>query len=196
LQLRQENKIVRPRQEGIQINIKNSAMKKIYFFLFGAFLAISGFGQRLSDSIHYGTQNPIYILDSVLSNKDALSKLDPNDIESISVWKGKSAVERYGNMAAGGAIVISTKTAARRRLWSLLCASSNKYEELIKSPEADSIVTYKLNGEIILKSSEARLYEINALTLKEVSITAEPETSAGSVRQPHYIVSIIANLPK
>jgi TonB-dependent receptor-like protein len=170
-------------------------MKKIYLFLFGGFLAISGFSQRSTDTSHYGNQNALYILDSVVSNKDAIAKLNPDDIESISVWKGKSAIERYGNMAAGGAIVINTKITARKRLWSLLCAASDQYRELIKSPEADSAVTYKLNGEIILKGTEGRLFDVNALNLKEVSIANE-ETSVSSVRQPHYIVSIIANLPK
>ena len=40
---------------------------------------------------------------------DALSTMNPDDIESISILKGASAAALYGAVAANGVIMITTK---------------------------------------------------------------------------------------
>lgn len=54
-----------------------------------------------------GNNTPLYVIDGV-ANRDDLSRLDPNDIESISVLKDASAAI-YGAQAANGVILITTK---------------------------------------------------------------------------------------
>jgi TonB-dependent SusC/RagA subfamily outer membrane receptor len=70
--------------------------------------------------------NPIYVIDGVIQGaKDSvvvdsiaakqLSDLGPDDIASIEVLKGPTAIERYGPGAHNGAVIITTKAKSRRR---------------------------------------------------------------------------------
>lgn len=47
---------------------------------------------------------------------DALSNINPDDIESINILKGASAAALYGSMAANGAIIITTKSGNEGKL--------------------------------------------------------------------------------
>jgi outer membrane receptor for ferrienterochelin and colicin len=72
-----------------------------------------------------GKAGPIVMVDGVQmmpdsstgpnSSKSVLDKIDPNDIASISVFKGTEAVEIYGDKAKDGIIVITTKSQASRK---------------------------------------------------------------------------------
>jgi Ca-activated chloride channel family protein len=57
-----------------------------------------------------GNTDPLYVIDGVPTNGDALRKLDPNSIESITVLKDASATAIYGSRATNGAIVITSKS--------------------------------------------------------------------------------------
>ena len=52
--------------------------------------------------------DPLYIIDGVPTT-DGLSKLNPNDIESMTILKDASASAIYGSRAANGVIIITTK---------------------------------------------------------------------------------------
>lgn len=51
----------------------------------------------------------IYILDGQEIQKDAMSFINPNTIQSISVLKKEHAIEKYGPQAHNGVVIISTK---------------------------------------------------------------------------------------
>ena len=54
------------------------------------------------------TNSPLWVIDGVIvGNSDP--KLNPNDVESISVLKDASATALYGNRGANGVIIITTK---------------------------------------------------------------------------------------
>lgn len=54
------------------------------------------------------TNSPLWVVDGIiLGNSDP--KLNPNDVESISVLKDASATSLYGNRGANGVILITTK---------------------------------------------------------------------------------------
>jgi TonB-linked SusC/RagA family outer membrane protein len=55
-----------------------------------------------------GNNNPLVVIDGVANRIGGLERLDPNDIESISVLKDASAAI-YGAQAANGVILITTK---------------------------------------------------------------------------------------
>ncbi len=55
-----------------------------------------------------GNNNPLYVIDGVPSRD--ISFLNPNDIQSMTVLKDASAASIYGSRAAGGVIVIETKS--------------------------------------------------------------------------------------
>jgi TonB-linked SusC/RagA family outer membrane protein len=63
---------------------------------------------RTSTNLGVGTQNPLVIVDGVIS-QNGLADLNGNDIESIEVLKGASSANTYGSAAAAGVIAITTK---------------------------------------------------------------------------------------
>lgn len=53
---------------------------------------------------------PIFVIDGEEKGADfEMNSIDPNDIESINVWKGEKAIEKYGEKAKNGVIEITTK---------------------------------------------------------------------------------------
>ncbi len=62
-----------------------------------------------------GTGNNSHLAaDSPVDYGSSLSDLNPDDIEKVTVLKGPGATALYGSRAAGGAIIITTKSGARK----------------------------------------------------------------------------------
>lgn len=57
---------------------------------------------------NFGIHNPLYIIDDVITS-GGIRDLNVNDIESLQILKDASAAAIYGNRAANGVIIISTK---------------------------------------------------------------------------------------
>jgi TonB-dependent SusC/RagA subfamily outer membrane receptor len=53
--------------------------------------------------------SPIVYVDGVLTKDYDLDKISPDQIESVTVLKNKSAIEKYGSKGKNGAILITTK---------------------------------------------------------------------------------------
>lgn len=63
-----------------------------------------------------GNLAPLVIIDGVAQAQGTpLNRINPNDIEQINVLKDKNAVAVYGDKAANGVILITTKTAAKKK---------------------------------------------------------------------------------
>lgn len=60
-----------------------------------------------------GTNNPLIIVDEKRITADEFKQLKPDDIESISVLKGQSAIDIYGDDGNDGVILIETKKSNR-----------------------------------------------------------------------------------
>ncbi len=56
----------------------------------------------------FGNNNPLYVVDGIPVN-NGLNFLNPNDIETIQVFKDAAAAAIYGNRAANGVVYITTK---------------------------------------------------------------------------------------
>lgn len=54
-------------------------------------------------------QEPLFILDGKAISKEAMEKIDPENMESVNVLKGDSAVKKYGEKGANGVIEIKIK---------------------------------------------------------------------------------------
>ncbi|GAA3573776.1 TonB-dependent receptor [Snuella lapsa] len=66
---------------------------------------------RGRSSISNGNNEPLWVVDGIIfGNSDP--KLNPNDIASLSVLKDASATALYGNRAANGVIIVTTKRGA------------------------------------------------------------------------------------
>ncbi|KFF02411.1 vWA domain-containing protein [Flavobacterium reichenbachii] len=59
---------------------------------------------------------PIYIVDGVAINANQMAKINPNDIDNVSVLKDKAATSVYGTRASNGVVVISTKNELYKNL--------------------------------------------------------------------------------
>jgi TonB-dependent SusC/RagA subfamily outer membrane receptor len=63
---------------------------------------------RTSTNLGVGTQNPLVIVDGVIS-QNGLADINGNDIETIEVLKGAASANTYGSAAAAGVVAITTK---------------------------------------------------------------------------------------
>jgi TonB-dependent SusC/RagA subfamily outer membrane receptor len=62
------------------------------------------------DTPHDPSKKPLYVIDGVImADSDALSKIKPDDIESVSVIKDEAAKAIYGEKGQNGVIVITMK---------------------------------------------------------------------------------------
>lgn len=66
---------------------------------------IRGIGTLVKDA-----DQPLYIVDGVAFDGN-IAELNPNDIESLSVLKDASSAALYGNRAANGVVIVTTKKA-------------------------------------------------------------------------------------
>lgn len=57
-----------------------------------------------------GNVNPLLVVDGIITPLFTLQTMNPNDIETISVLKDASSASIYGAQAAGGVILVTTKT--------------------------------------------------------------------------------------
>ncbi|MBT8305967.1 MAG: M56 family peptidase [Maribacter sp.] len=56
-----------------------------------------------------GDEKPIYIIDGKESKEEDMEKLDSSKIETINVYKGEKAEEKYGKKGKNGVVEITTK---------------------------------------------------------------------------------------
>ncbi|MDN5199913.1 TonB-dependent receptor [Fulvivirgaceae bacterium BMA10] len=66
-------------------------------------IRVRGFGSVNASSA------PLYVVDGVIFS-GSLSSINPNDVESITVLKDAASTALYGNKAANGVVLITTKT--------------------------------------------------------------------------------------
>lgn len=116
-------------QKVPELNLMNSLQGKIA----GVDINISGTGAAGSSrvTIRGNTSisrdnNPLYVIDGVPITRasssvggrdlgDALTTLNPNDIETMSILKGAAATALYGSRASNGVILINTKGGTNQR---------------------------------------------------------------------------------
>jgi len=60
----------------------------------------------------YRLSTPLIILDGEIIPNEEMNKINPKNIESITVLKGAAAIELHGEKAANGVIIITSKTGA------------------------------------------------------------------------------------
>lgn len=54
-------------------------------------------------------KKPLIIIDGKIADKNKMKDLDTNKIKSVSVFKGESAIKKYGEKGKDGVIIIATK---------------------------------------------------------------------------------------
>lgn len=66
---------------------------------------------------------------------NAISDLNPEDIESISVLKGPAASALYGYQAANGAVIVTTKSGKRNKGLGITYSSNVKFDKITRWPD-------------------------------------------------------------
>ncbi|TLU99452.1 SusC/RagA family TonB-linked outer membrane protein [Dyadobacter luticola] len=100
-----------------------------------------------------GNNQPLYVIDGIPMNNangtqgnslfdtrdagDAISNLNPEDIENLSILKGASAAALYGSQAANGVILITTKK-GRKGFASVNFSSNASFENPIALPHVQT----------------------------------------------------------
>ena len=70
---------------------------------------------------------------------NAAQDIDPNNIESVSVLKGASAAALYGNRAANGVIIITTKKGSARKGIGVTFNSQVLFQDILVLPEYQNL---------------------------------------------------------
>ena len=84
-----------------------------------------------------GTLKPLYIVDGV--SMSDISFLNPEDIEDISVLKDAASASIYGSRAAGGVIMIKTKTAKNKDRVSIKYSNNFSWSNATYLPDYGSV---------------------------------------------------------
>jgi TonB-dependent SusC/RagA subfamily outer membrane receptor len=109
--------------------------------------------------------NPIYIIDGVETASNGLVNLSPQDIASMNVMKGNSAVAAYGEKARNGVIVIHTKKSLTPTQLDSLNKAPKVTEEEVKK-NLDNAIIY-IDGN---ESTKAQLDAINPADIESMYV--------------------------
>jgi hypothetical protein len=141
--------------------------------------------------------DPVFFMDSVRIPKSDLTKFDPNDISSVTVYKDTSAIKILGQEAKYGLIYIETKTFAKHRYWTYFRSKSPEYAKLITSPEGDSNIQYIINKRVLKGNYEGDLSIIDDHIFKGIKIIDKQQLiHEYGVTDKEYGVIISSNIPE
>ncbi|RYE17594.1 MAG: TonB family protein, partial [Sphingobacteriaceae bacterium] len=105
-------------EDSVVKRAKAAGLDKIDNMMIGGFGGKDSARQRPpADAIRIQTKvmgiDPVYFIDGKEVDKEILQITNPNDIESISVLKDKSATAKYGDKGKNGIVEITTKKAKK-----------------------------------------------------------------------------------
>lgn len=98
---------------------------------------------RGTRSLNRAKNAPIYVVDGI--PVPDISRLNPNDIESITVLKGANAAALYGSEGANGALMITTKTGTRGR-GTIQFSNTTTFSSVFLLPPAQTQFGQGVNG--------------------------------------------------
>jgi TonB-linked SusC/RagA family outer membrane protein len=106
-----------------------------------------------------GNNQPLFVVDGIpVDNSqlgvgtgrdfaNAISDLNPDDIESLNVLKGPNAAALYGSRAAAGVLVIKTKTGKSAKGLGVTVNSSATFESLLVLPKFQDVYGQGTGGQ-------------------------------------------------
>ena len=98
--------------QGVAMYANNSFDKSKLYQLDNAMVKDTNAPRIILDKPQAELKNqPLYIVDKKLITEDEFKKIDPATIESVSVWKDKDAIDKYGQKGKNGVIDITLKKA-------------------------------------------------------------------------------------
>lgn len=106
-----------------------------------------------------GNNQPLFVVDGVpVDNSqlgsggsrdfaNAVSDINAEDIESMSVLKGPTAAALYGSRAAHGVILIKTKAGTRKKGLGITVNSNNAFDQVLILPKFQNVFGQGANGQ-------------------------------------------------
>ncbi len=116
-------------------------------------------------------ENPLYVIDGKKQSNDSAYELTPDDIASITVYKGMKAVSLYGQEAKDGVVIIVTKAFEKQFADEPKSKSENKFE-LNGNATAEPLVI--VNGKEI---SNDEFKSIKPEDIESIKVLKGPESS-------------------
>lgn len=110
--------------------------------------------------------NPLLIVDGkIVGDTNAIKNLDSDLIENINVLKGEAAVSLYGSKAKDGAVIITSKAAAKQiKMHNLLLEKIAGYEQ------APSKYLFVKDGVLVQGKEVANLKQLQSAELAAVEV--------------------------
>ncbi|WP_316817647.1 TonB-dependent receptor [Pedobacter nyackensis] len=72
-------------------------------------------GASSSIRVRGSFNNPLYVIDGVIKNKEAFDALDANEIDQMTMLKDAASASVYGSQAGNGVLVITTKKGTEQK---------------------------------------------------------------------------------
>ena len=104
------------------------------------------------------TTRPLYIIDGIIADKAKVNQLNPNNIDSVSVYKGEKALSLYGAAAKNGVVQIVTRK--NDNLIGVVSSTETGQVKLKKGDVelvAETILIGKNEGKAVVDSTDTEL---------------------------------------
>jgi hypothetical protein len=173
-------------------------MKKlpiIYSFLF---LTSGAFAQQEPKPVHFNnSRTPLIIIDSQRVAAADISKYSPDSVTKVVVMDDTSAFKLYGDSAKYGALIVETRSFARRKFVSFFRKSSKQYDSLFTGIGNDSTFQYIINGNLQIGNYEGNLSSINDELFEGLEVlTKEQLNTKYGIYNKEYGILIHSKKPK
>jgi len=173
-------------------------MKKPLLALTFSILAMQLFGQDdPSTAMSKLGKNPFFIIDSQRIKKADLKNYIPDSIVTVVILYDTSAIKLYGDSAKDGAVIIETRSFARRKYISFFRIYSNSYDSLIQMTGNDESFAYIINDKVQEGNYEGNLSQINKDILLGIEILTKDKLLAKyNIQDKQYGILVHSKTPK
>lgn len=145
------------------MKIKTLSFIIIILMAFGCSKKLTSTSSKQDDP--FDGKSPLIRVDGEIISQELLESIDKNDINKIDVYKGESAISKFGVQAKDGAIDIYTKTYKKLKMEELYY----KLQDYLKnSTGSEDDFLFVLNGILIDESNIDQLLKLDYTEIEVV----------------------------
>lgn len=100
----------------------------------------TSFKKNDNGDVVYNRQDALYVIDGKISGAGDFNNLSPNDIDNISILKDASAAAVYGSRAAGGVVLVTTRTGKKNTKGQVSYSFSTGFDKRGKNASLTSAI--------------------------------------------------------
>lgn len=169
-----------------------------HFLILLLFLPVVTFGQSAfqKEAKKLGP-NPLKVMDSVVINDEEFGHLAAYNIASLTILTDTDATNKYGDAAKDGAVLITTKTFAKKHYIAYFRRVSAKYDSLYSITKSDSSFLYIINDKVKRTADEGDLFIVNdEIFISLEVLSADDLKSKYGIDNKAYGILIHSKIPK